>query len=640
MLHQRQHLFSILVVAILLLVACTPQIVTVPVTVPPETVVVTATPTLTPRPMPPDPKSLIICVVGEPDTLYLYGGSQIGATQHVMEALYDGPIDYRDYIYHPVILQRLPSLEDGDAITRTVSVRTGSTVVNAAGEVVSLAEGMLIRPAGCRTDECAIEFDGKSLFMERIEVTFLLREDVTWSDGEPLTADDSVFAFEVASDPATPGRRYLTERTARYYARGDWQTTWVGLPGFIPSDYFLNFFAPLPQHLLEEWSPVSLLRLDETRRFPVGWGPFVVDEWVTGEYIALSRNPYYFRAGDGLPLLDRVKFRFAANGSEMLSYLLSGECDVATHDAEFESLVSTLVEVEKEGLLRMVTTPGDSWEQIDFGITSVSTYRRPDFFGDVRVRQAVARCIDRWAIVDEVLYGHSVVPDSYLPPMHPLYAADDLSYWDYDPALGRALLEEVGWFDEDGDGVREARGVAGISNDTLFEVTLLVTSDSVASQKISPIVKTNLADCGIRVNVEPIPSWRFNADGPEGLVFGRQFDLAETTRHIEDVPVCENYLSSEIPDKGRWYGSNLSGYSNPDYDAACQAALRALPGTSEYEMYHMQTQTIFSEELPAVPLFIWPRIALVRPYVMGFTLDATSPSELWNIEMLDVAVEY
>ena len=207
MLHQRQHVFSILALAILLLAACTPQIVTVPVTVPPEMVVVTATPTRTPRPTPPEPTSLTICVVGEPDTLYLYGGSQVGATQHVMEALYDGPIDYRDYIYRPVILQRLPSLDDGDAITRTVSVRTGSTVVNAAGEVVSLAEGMLIRPAGCHTDECAVEFDGEALSMERIEVTFLLREDVTWSDGEPLTADDSVFAFEVASDPATPGQR-------------------------------------------------------------------------------------------------------------------------------------------------------------------------------------------------------------------------------------------------------------------------------------------------------------------------------------------------------------------------------------------------------------------------------------------------
>jgi peptide/nickel transport system substrate-binding protein len=636
MLHQRQTILSVLAVATLLLVACTPQIVTVQVTVPPETVVVTTTPTRSPRPTPPGPKTVTICVVGEPDTLYLYGDSQIEATQHVLEALYDGPIDYRDYVYHPVILQRLPSLENGDAIIRTASVRTGSTVVNAAGEVVSLAEGMLVHPAGCRTEECAVEFDGETLQMDKMEVRFLLREDVTWSDGEPLTADDSAFAFEVASDAATPARRYLVERTSQYYAQGDWRVKWIGLPGFIPSTYFMNFFAPLPRHQLDGRSPASLLQAEETRRTPLGWGPFVVDEWVTGEYIALSRNPHYFRTSDGLPYLDGVLFRFASSGPEMLSYVLSGECDVSTRDTEFESLLPTLAQVEEEGLLRMVTTPSDSWEQIDFGISSVSSYRRPDFFGDVRVRQAVAQCIDRWAIVDEVTYGHSVVPDSYLPPMHSLYAADDLAYWDYDPLTGRARLEEVGWFDEDGDGVREARGVSGIRNGTPFEVTLLVTADSVASTQVAPIVKTNLADCGIRVTVEPTPAWRLFADGPEGPFFGRQFDLVETRRQFNLFPECEYYVSSEIPDKGQWYGKNASGYASEDYDTACQAALQALPGTSEYETYHRQTQTIFSEDLPAIPLFMWLRVALVRPNVLNFTLDATSPSELWNIEILDV----
>jgi peptide/nickel transport system substrate-binding protein len=240
--------------------------------------------------------------------------------------------------------------------------------------------------------------------------------------------------------------------------------------------------------------------------------------------------------------------------------------------------------------------------------------------------------------VDEVTYGRSVVPDTYLPPMHPLYTIDELAYWDYDPVAGRALLEEVGWFDEDADGVREARGISGISNGTPFEVTLLVTADSVASTQVAPIVKTNLADCGIRVTVEPTPSWRLFADGPEGPFFGRQFDLVETRRQFNLFPECEYYISSEIPDRGLWYGKNASGYANADYDAACQAALQALPGTSEYETYHKQTQAIFSEELPAIPLFMWLRVAVVRPHVLNFALDATSPSELWNIEVLDVEV--
>jgi peptide/nickel transport system substrate-binding protein len=638
MLHRHRCILSLCVVAVLSLSGCASQVVTVTVTTPPETVVVTATadPSLISTPLPPELNTLTVCVVGEPDTLYLYGGSRMAATRHVMEALYDGPIDYVDYAYQPVILQKVPSIADGDALTRTVRVQGGNQVVNADGYVVELAEGMRVRPTGCYDDDCAVEFDSEPIWMERMEVTFALREDVTWADGEPLTVHDSFFAFQVASDPSTPGSRYLAERTLRYRVLDDWHVQWVGVPGFVSSTYFTNFFAPLPRHQLEGRDPETLLRADETRRDPLSWGPFVVEEWTPGDHITLSRNPHYFRAAEGLPYLDRVVFSFNSSASEVVARLLSGECDVGTQDAGFELSMPLLTEAEQRDLLEVLSTPGNGWEHIDFGITSSSDYRRPDFFGDVRVRQAMVQCIDRQAIADEITYGRSVVPDSYLPPGHPLYAGDYLVHWGYDPEAGRMLLEEVGWLDENNDGVREARRVRGVSAGTLFEVTLLTSSDSSASQQVARIVKTHLADCGIRVNLETRPSWELFADGPEGPLFGRQFDMVETAWWFDVVPLCGHYMSSEIPDVGRWYGDNITGYSNPDYDAICQAALQALPGTPGYSEYHKQTQVIFSGELPAIPLFMWLRIAVARSNVLNFTLDSTSRSELWNIETLDV----
>jgi len=636
MLYQRLGVFFVFIALVLFLSACASQVVTIAVTVPPGTVVVTATPSPSPTPLPPEPKVLTVCLVGEPDTLYLYGGSRMAATRHVMESLYDGPTDHVNYAYQPVILQKLPSIADGDALTRAVRVREGSRVINIEGDVVELAEGMWVRPAGCYADECLVEFEGESLWMERMEVTFVLREDVTWADGEPLTAADSLFAFQVASDPATPGSRYLVERTARYRALDEWRVKWVGVPGFIDPTYFLHFFAPLPLHQLEGRAPGELLRADETRRYPLGWGPFVVEEWAQGDHITLSRNPHYFRAAEGLPHLDRVVFRFTSGAPEVITHLLSGECDMGTHDADFEPFMSLLVQAEQRGLLEVASATNNGWEHIDFGIVPVSGYQRADFFGDVRVRQAIIQCIDRQAIVDEVTHGHSVVPDSYLPPGHPLYAGERVVHWDYDPAAGRALLEEVGWLDEDEDGVREAHRIQGIPADTPFEVTLLASSDSPASQQVTRIVKAHLADCAIRVNLETWPSWELFADGPEGPLFGRQFDLAETAWWFDVTPLCGHYVSSEIPDTGRWYGDNATGYSNPDYDAVCQAALQVLPGVPEYEQYHKQAQVIFSEELPAIPLFMWLRIAVARPGVLNVTLDSTAQSELWNIEMLDV----
>jgi peptide/nickel transport system substrate-binding protein len=638
---QRRLLSVLFIAAALLLIGCSSQVVTVTVTTPPETVVVTATPSPTPTHtrLPPEPKVLTICLVGEPDTLYLYGGSRLLATQHVMEALYDGPIDHRNYDYQPVILQKVPSIADGDAAMRNVRVREGSRVVDAEGAVVMLTEGIQIRPSGCYSEECVIEFEGDPLWMERMEVTFGLREDVTWADGEPLTVHDSLFAFEVASDVATPGNRYLIERTASYRSQDDSHVKWVGLPGFVDDTYFLNFFAPLPRHQLEERPPAELLQADDTRRYPLGWGPFVVEEWVQRDHITLSRNPNYFRAAEGLPYLDQVVFKFVSNAPEALARLLAGECDIGTQDAQFESSMALLVQAEEQGLLKMVATPSNGWEHIDFGIVPISDYRRADFFGDVRVRQAVAQCIDRQAIVDEITYNRSVVPDSYLPLSHPLYAGDELWHWDYDPEAARALLEEIGWLDEDEDGVREAHRISGVRADTPFELTLLTSSGVPAAEQVVQIVKAYLADCGIRVNLEMLPAWELFADGPEGPLFGRRFDLAETAWWFDNTPSCGHYLSSEIPDKGRWYGDNATGYSNPEYDAVCQKALYALPGTPEYEEYHKQAQIIFSEEIPSLPLFMWLRVAVAKPDVLNFALDPTARSELWNIETLDLEDE-
>ena len=140
MLHQCRWVL-IALVAVSLLTGCEPQIITVTVTTPPETVVVTATPapSVVPTPVPPELDVLTVCLVGEPDTLYLYGGSRLAATRHVMEALYDGPIDHVDYVYQSTILEKVPSIASGDALTRTIRAREGIRVLDADGRVGPVA---------------------------------------------------------------------------------------------------------------------------------------------------------------------------------------------------------------------------------------------------------------------------------------------------------------------------------------------------------------------------------------------------------------------------------------------------------------------------------------------------------------------
>jgi peptide/nickel transport system substrate-binding protein len=584
------------------------------------------------------PKLLNVCVLGEPDSLYLYGGSGIDATRHVIEALYDGPVDYVDYSMQPVILESLPSFAEGDLVTRTLRANTGDVVVDTEGQVRELAAGVRVRPAGCYSDECAVAFYGDYLLMEQLQATFTVREGVTWSDGEPVTAEDSVFAYQVALDPATPVGGYVAERTAGYVALGERRVRWTGVRGYYTSTVATSFFAPLPKHQLEDYSAEELLQIEETRRNPLTWGPYIVDGWVPGEYLALSPNGYYFRAEEGLPYLDQLVFKFVDDGAEVAARVLAGECDlgVGVEYSEWEPFLPLLVEAEKRGMVRLAAASTDLWEHIDFGILPASYYPGPALFGDAGVRRAIVQCIDRQAIVDEATYGLGTVSYGLLPVEHPLYAGDHIVEWGYSPEAGNTGLEEAGWIDADEDGVREAHSVPGVFSGTPLRVTLLAPADDAMSQAVADIVRVNLADCGIELEIEMLERDLLMAPGPDGLVFGRQFDMAETTSRLDTVSICEPYLSSQVPWGFRWEGINPSGYSSEGYDAACEAALEARPGSADYQQYQQLAQAIFSQELPAIPLFWRPRIALARPRVLGFEINGTAASDLWRVETLDI----
>ena len=596
-------------------------------------VVVTATPTATSVPTPePRRDTLTICLEGEPDTLYLYGGSHLPATQHVLAALYDGPIDYVNYEYQPVILEKIPSVADGDAVIRRSRVYTGDRVVDSSGAVVNLQEGMRIRPAGCYADACAVEFDGQGLFMEKLEVTFAFRNDLKWSDGELLTAEDSVYAYRVASNPDTPGRRFLTDRTLSYRALDEQRVKWMGLPGYINDDYVTNFFAPLPSHQLQGLSPRSLLSDTATRRTPLSWGPYVVEEWVQGDHISLTRNVFYFRAGDDLPVIDRVMFRFASGPEDMVSELIAGGCDVAVNSPGLDPLIPLLQQLDSVGLVHLLAGPSDAGWRMDFGITTLAEPRRGSLFANSHVRQAFAQCIDRRSIVDQVTAGLGAEPDGVVPPGHPLFAGAPFAHWDYDPAAGRALLGDVGWVDADEDGIVEANDVAGVQDGTPFQVTLLIPAGDNVVAQAAQMVKSNMVDCGVRIDVEPVFYEDLISSSPDGLLNGRRFDLALTKWDGRELLQCDRYLSSEIPAEETWNGANVTGFINLDYDAVCMDALGMLPGMRDYAAGRREIQTILSHELPSLSLFVGARVALTRPGVSGFVLDATSGSLLWNIE--------
>jgi peptide/nickel transport system substrate-binding protein len=591
-----------------------------------------------PTPTSEPPRVLTICLGQEPASLFLYGDTT-AANRSVLQAIYDGPLDMVDFAIQPVILERMPTLENGDASLHPVEVAPGELLLDTQGNWVSLQEGVSYYPSGCDNDDCARVFEGQdAVEIDALSLQFHLLPGIQWSDGAALTAADSVYSFKVLQDlfEATPPE--VIRYTRSYTALDDLTVEWVGIPGYRGS-FETKFFHPLPEHLWGGIPVDELLTAEITTRAPVGWGPYVLDEWTAGDHITLSRNPNYFRAKEGLPHFDYLVYRFVDNSAEAIDALLVGECDFIDRTVFLENEIPRLLDEQAAGSLRFDIQAGIAWELAAFGIGTLDS-QRPDFFAQKEVRQAIAMCVDRQAIVENLFFGLAAVPDSYVPPAHPLYNPDVRKYA-YNPDEGMTLLNSAGWIDHDldSDTPRISAGVPGLPDGTSLEFTYLIPNDG-ERLEVAKSIQAGLEQCGVGVEVIPMEWDSLMMPGPEGPLFGRQFAMAQLAWQASFEPACFLFLSEEIPGpypdfpKG-WGGANLSGYSNPDFDRLCGQAMSALPGSEIYLNAHAQAQMMFAEDLPVIPLYQHIRLIAMRPELCGIVMDPAGSSALSHLELLD-----
>ncbi len=288
-----------LVIPVALLAALSSGCGTPPDAVPPLTIGPgSGTPTValpTPRPQ---PKTLIVCTADEPESLYWYGTSGTSA-EAVLAALYDGPVDLIGFEVQSPLLTRVPSMTNGDVRVEAVSVATGQVYLDPLTMTArNLTYGDSYLPSGCTSPDCVRVFQGGEVTMDRMVVEFHLKPALFWSDGEPLTASDSAFSFEVDAHPDTPTTKYLVDRTASYEALDDLTLRWTGIPGFMDSGAAGNFWAPLPEHVLGEIAIGDLLSAEASARSPLSYGPFEIESWTAGSGDRLDAQSV-LRAGGG-----------------------------------------------------------------------------------------------------------------------------------------------------------------------------------------------------------------------------------------------------------------------------------------------------------------------------------------------------
>jgi peptide/nickel transport system substrate-binding protein len=419
---------------------------------------------------------------------------------------------------------------------------------------------------------------------------------------------------------------------------------WLGLPGYVPARLDSLFFSPLPKHAWSKYKPAELLTAEEVSRRPLGWGPYVVEEWKAGQSIRLRKNPNYFRAAEGLPKFDVLNFRFfSEQGDANLEAVLQGRCDVVDQTALLDDQLRTLINYANDKKISLLLGQGPEWEHLDFGIRPASYddgftagKDRPDFFGDVRVRKAFTYCIDRDALVKKYFFSRTTVPGGYLPPGHPLYQPV-LAALPYDPAAGAKLLDEAGWKDADNnpETPRLSQGLPGAAQGAPFTIVYTVTENT-QRRNIAIDIQKNLIQCGISLTIRQLPLGEMFGPGPDGPVFGRSFDLAQFAWDAGSQPQCVLYESSQVPTaKNNWIGANVTGLAGSSLDAACQKARQARPGTAGFASAAQEAERQFAAELPVIPLYYRLKIAVGRPDLCGLALDPSARSLLAALESLD-----
>ena len=588
--------------------------------------------------------TLVIGQEQEPDTLYRLGGSMLAAS-HVLNSIYDGPIEGMDYDYQAVILKSLPKLENGGAVLDKVAVNAGEQYVDSeTQEVVTATE--------------------KVADLAQLTVTFEMVDGLAWEDGTPVTGEDSVFAQKLTCDPLTPASKYTCERTTSYTATDDKTVVWKGLPGFTDQTYYTNFYAPLPRHHKgADGTPMSEMKADVIlkdevfTRKPLSYGPFKVDEWVSGEKIVLSRNEHYWRAGEGLPFLDKVVHQFIPESNALLTNLKAGDIDVAL-GLTLEQY-DGLLDAEKSGEATPHFIVGTSWEHIDFNLDPTDADKRVPVGACSEVRQAIAHGTDRQNMVDEIQKGKTKVQNTFIPEDHWAYPPQGTTtVYDYDAAKANQLLDDLGFSErvdakpstdpsEQFEGYRVAAkdiactittDVKGTTKEqkipkgTKLELTLNTTEGNTLRQQSTLLFQQNMKDIGVLVNLEYLAANIYFEDGPKGPLFGRRFDLAQFGWLTGVQPPVGLYWCSEIPsEENAWAGQNETGWCDPEYDKVSKQADTTLERQKALPLYH-DAQRMFTENLPVLPLFARVKVFGTRPDVVNFAPNPTINSETWNIE--------
>jgi peptide/nickel transport system substrate-binding protein len=475
-------------------------------------------------------------------------------------------------------------------------------------------------------------------------VIWPLKQGVTWSDGHPFTADDVLFTYEYITNPenvATSGAQYdmvervevLDEYTVKVVFKERnpaWSLPFVGPRGLI-----------IPRHLFAPagGSGTALQEGGEeageppANPTPVGTGPYRVVSFVPGDTIVYEANPF-FREPDR-PFFSRVELKSGGDATlAARAVLQTGEVDFAENLQVEAQVLDQLQQTATMGHLVTISRPlvehilinhTDPDRETSEGERSSTQFPHP-FFSDQRVRQAFTYAIDRETIANQ-LYGTNGRPTSNILVEPPIYRSPNTSY-KYNLDRAAALLDEAGWVDHDGDGIRDKDGVA---MRVLFQ-----TATGSVRQKTQEIVKQSLEAIGVGVELKSIaPATFFDNDPANPDTYSHFYADLQMFTIPYDSPdpgaYMQGWMCDEIPQKANdWSANNIERWCNPAYDALYEQAMHEMDPEQRRQLF-IQMNDMLIEEVVLIPLVHRMRVSGVGDSIEGVDLTPWDES-VWNIQ--------
>jgi peptide/nickel transport system substrate-binding protein len=407
---------------------------------------------------------------------------------------------------------------------------------------------------------------------DNLTITFHLRKDVRWHDGQPFTAADALFTYRLLIDPQVPTAYAERYRQVVRAEAPDPYTFRVTYAKPLASALVSWMFPVHPKHLLEG--------VDVTQsplvRAPVGTGPYRFVEWVPGEKVVLEANPDYY---EGKPYIHRVVYRIIPDPSTMFLEMRNGGLDLMSLTP-----LQYVRQTDTPAFRRMFV----KYHYPDFSYTYLGFNLRRPLFKDLRVRRALAHAVNKQELVDGVLLGLGVAATGPYKPGSWAYNPDVRRY-PYDPDLARRMLEEAGWSDSDGDGIREKNG-------RRFSFTIVTNQGNDQRIKAGEIIQRRFREVGVEVKLRVI-EW---ASFLKEFINPGNFDatiLAWTT--VPD-PDAYNVWHSSKTGIGEL---NFVGFKNAEVDRLLEDGRRTLD-RSERKAVYDRFQEILAEQQPYIFLYV------------------------------------